>query len=537
MNNVKILDCTLRDGGRIIDCKFPDQQTKRVVHYLQQAGIDIIEVGFLRDWRKVNYKGNSTFFTSTKQIAPFLPQKRDAVYTAFIDFGMFDFDSLDEYDGTSIDAIRFGFTKKDYDNCYGEVVSCAKKIKEKGYKLFLQGVNSLNYTDLELLKLIEFVNTLEPFGFGIVDTYGAMYIDDVRRIYSLIDHNLDPKIAIDFHSHNNYQLSFSFAQEIITMSSGVRNVIIDGTLRGMGKGAGNANTELLADYLVRKKGYLYDIEKILEIIDLDIHDIYDKVPWGYSPASFMGGVYRSHPNNIIYLLNKYAFTTNDIKNILSMLSDTQRQRYPYDIIDKLCFEYTYKEYDDALGIAKIAKLIEGKNILVLAPGQTLSTQKEKIENYIAENSPKVISVNFLCEMFDAISFFGNKKRYYSFCYDNLKTVIVTSDIASGTENEIVISAKNNCISEDGARLSSISVIIKALCEAGAKNIAIAGMDGFSDDPDANYFDSTMAVERTSEEVRILNARRQSELDYLIRQYWSKSRIFTITSSRLKINQD
>ena len=116
MKNVRVLDCTLRDGGRIIDCAFEDQEIKEIAQRLEEANIDIIEVGFIRDGRKVHYEGNSTFFTDVNQIKPFI--KRDnpnAIYTAFIDYGMCDIDNLGEYDGSSIDAIRFGFTKKNYD--------------------------------------------------------------------------------------------------------------------------------------------------------------------------------------------------------------------------------------------------------------------------------------------------------------------------------------------------------------------------------------------------------------------------------------
>ena len=291
MNNVKILDCTLRDGGRVINCEFPDAQIRRMIYSLQQADIDIIEVGFLRDAKNNTYKGNSTFFTSTRQIISLLPLERRSMFVAFVDFGMFDVEQLEHYDGRSIDGIRFGFTKKDYENSLKELIRDVNIIKKKGYKLFLQGVDSLSYTDLQLLQLIERINEIEPYSFGIVDTYGAMYIDDVQRIYRLIDHNLKPQIAIDFHSHNNMQLSFSFAQEVVKLSNGVRNIILDATLRGMGKGAGNTNTELIVDFLARKKGYSYDLEKILEIIDLEVYDIYEKKQWGYSPASFMAGIY------------------------------------------------------------------------------------------------------------------------------------------------------------------------------------------------------------------------------------------------------
>ena len=535
MNNVKVLDCTLRDGGRIINCEFPDTQSKRIIYSLQQANIDIVEVGFLRDSKKVSYNGNSTFFTSTKQIVPLLPQERHAMYAAFIDFGMFDFETLEQNDGTSIDCIRLGFTKNDYLNALDEIVSNAKLIKEKGYKLFLQGVNSLSYTDLQLLNLIELVNEIEPYSFGIVDTYGAMYIDDVQRLYRLIDHNLKEQIAIDFHSHNNYQLSFSFAQEIIELSNGVRNVIIDSTLRGMGKGAGNTNTELVVDYLARKKGYSYDLEKILEIIDLELYDIYEKKRWGYSPASFMAGIYKSHPNNIIYLLDKYSFTTNDIKNILSLLSDSERQRYPYDKIDELCKEYSFKDYNDETGISEIKNLIGENVVLILAPGKSLQEKRKEIATFIEDNNPFIISVNFISEYDNSMPFFGHKKRYYSFCYERKRRVIVTSDIATGSDTEIVVSAKRLCSTEGMQNCSSMFKLLKLMYEVEASHIAIAGMDGFTSNLENNYYDKSLTIERTLEEVKTINSRWQNNLDEFIKTSKDRCTVEMITPSVLRIS--
>lgn len=530
-NNVKILDCTLRDGGRIINCTFPDSQTRRIIHYLQQAGIDIIEVGFLRDWRNVTYSGDSTFFTRASQIAPLLPKERRATYVAFIDFGMFDIDSLEPYDGTSIDGIRLGFTKKDHDQSFDEVVRWAETIKAKGYKLFLQGVNTLNYSDLELLELLAEVDRIKPASFGIVDTYGAMYIGDVRRLYSLADHNLDPDIAIDFHSHNNYQLSFSFAQEVISLSDGVRNVVIDTTLRGMGKGAGNANTELVVDYLARKKGYPYDLEKVLEVIDLDIYDLYEKTPWGYSPASFMGGVYKSHPNNIIYLLSKYRFTTNDIKNILAMLTDSERQRYPYDRIDELCDEYCFEDHDDSEGMEELRKLTAGREVLVLAPGRSLQSHKSEIDEYVRGRDPVIISVNFLSDYEDSLAFFGNKKRYYAFCYDSRRRMIVTSDIATGSGPELVISAKRFISS---SKMGSVRKLLDLLYEVGVRGIGIAGMDGYSANKEDNYYDRALTVERTLEETAKTNARLQVELDDFMKRHGGVCHVRLVTPSVFKL---
>ena len=125
------------------------------------------------------------------------------------------------------------------------------------------------------------VNEIHPYSFGIVDTYGAMYMDDVDRLYGLIDRNMLPDICINFHSHNNYQLSFAFAQEVIKLSANsTRHIIIDGTLLGIGKVAGNLNTELLVEFLNRKMKYSYDLDKIFDTIDEYIHKYTLEHKWG-----------------------------------------------------------------------------------------------------------------------------------------------------------------------------------------------------------------------------------------------------------------
>ena len=95
--NIYVLDCTLRDGGRIIDCQFEDQDILDISERLSKSGIDFVEVGFLRDWHNVEYKGNSTFFTSVEQIRPFVNKEANprTQYVAFVDYGMFDFESLE----------------------------------------------------------------------------------------------------------------------------------------------------------------------------------------------------------------------------------------------------------------------------------------------------------------------------------------------------------------------------------------------------------------------------------------------------------
>lgn len=502
--NIYVLDCTLRDGGRIIDCQFEDQDILDISERLSKSGIDFVEVGFLRDWHNVEYKGNSTFFTSVEQIRPFVNKEANprTQYVAFVDYGMFDFESLEEYDGTSIEGIRVGFTKKNYYAAKEDITRCLNIVKEKGYKLFVQGVNSIGYTDKELLDIIDWVNTIKPYGFGIVDTYGAMYVEDIRHIFGLVDKNLDEEICIDFHSHNNFQLSFSLAQEVISLSNGVRNIIIDSTLYGMGKCAGNLNTELIVDYLVRKKGKIYDTDEILDIIDDHMSAIKEKCEWGYSIPSVMAGIYRSHPNNVIYLTEKFRLATKDIKHILSMIDPETRQRYDYDNIKELYQKYNHTKVDDTEDLEKILEILQGRKLLLLLPGKSIVQYSEKIKEYIQKNNAFVISVNFVTDLVERenrMAFFGSTKRYNKF-KDMRKNerIIVVSNVDQYAESDYVVNYESLIERDNEEFDNTMIMLLNLLRRLNINKMAVAGFDGYTQSEEGHYFNTVFEEKRFEE---------------------------------------
>ena len=498
MKNIRILDCTLRDGGRIINCAFPDSETKDISYRLASAKIDIIEVGFLRDPAKVNYHGNSTFFTDVDQIRPFVKKDSHAKYVAFIDYELYNFDTLKPYDGTSIDGVRVGFTKKSFDSQKEDIIHCLNSVKRKGYMLFIQGVNSLGYSDKEYLELLELVNEIHPNGFGMVDTYGAMYVDDVDRIYTLVDHNMSEDIAIDFHSHNNFQLSFAFAQEIIRLSNGKRQVILDGTLNGMGKGAGNLNTELIVDYMVRKRNYDYDLDAIFDIIDDYILNYHTLHSWGYSIPALMGGIYKSHPNNIIYLTEKFRLATKDIKYIISMIDPQLRMRYDYDNIKRLYQDYNHTKVDDHQALKSIKERLEGKKVLLLLPGNSISKYKQDILRNVEKNNLSVIMVNFIDDDFlkyDCLAFWGSKKRYDHFkAKRQLVQSILTSNVESDNSSDIVVNYDSFIDRTKEYSDNTMLMLLRVLNRIDITSYFIAGFDGFTNKGD-NYCYTNNSEER------------------------------------------
>lgn len=491
MKQIEILDCTLRDGGRIIDCGYSDEVIIGIGKYLKRAGIDIIELGFLRD--HVNFTGNSTFFSSITDADTYIEKiceneyTQNEKYVVFVDFGLYDVSDLEVAGKGRVSGIRFGFTKKDYSENKKEVMEAMKVIKERNYDLYLQTVNSNGYTTGELLELIDLANMVCPKSFGIVDTYGSMYLDDLEYMWNIVNRNLDKYIAVDFHSHNNMQMSFALAQRMIQLAADERKLILDVTLNGMGKCAGNLNTELLVDYLVRKKDCAYDTDIIFDAIDRYLYPIKEKKDWGYSIPAFMAGIYRAHPNNVIYLTEKYRLNNKDIKYILSGIDEAKRQRYDYDNIQRVYKEYSSSRIDDSEAIRKLAYEISGREVLVMASGKTISDYAKEIKEYAEKNKPLVISINFIPEII---------KSDYLFCantihWENIsKTVehrrcIVSSNVHTDIEGVYLVGYSRLIAEESFLFDNSTIMLLNLLYILLPAKITLAGFDGLNEKKD-NY---------------------------------------------------
>jgi 4-hydroxy 2-oxovalerate aldolase len=91
----------------------------------------------------------------------------------------------------------------------------AQTVKDKGYKLSINPINIMGYTDEKILWIIEQVNKIQPYQFSIVDTFGSMKRRDLDRIVSLVDNNLNKNIRVALHLHENMALSCSLAQKFV----------------------------------------------------------------------------------------------------------------------------------------------------------------------------------------------------------------------------------------------------------------------------------------------------------------------------------
>ena len=499
MKHVELLDCTLRDGAYLVNKKFGYTTIVGIISGLINAQLDIIEIGFLQD----DGSGNgTTIYKHAYDARQYLPcNKQNSKIAVLADYSRYHIENLESYDGQSIDIIRECFFKHEWI----DAINACRNIKALGYDVFVQPVDILGYSDRELLDLIEAINTLEPYGMSIVDTFGSMYQEDLHRIFEIIHHNLAPTCKIGFHSHNNMQLSSALSQEFIRISDGKRKVVVDGTISGMGRGAGNTPIELLIQYMNSHYPYTYDLDAVLDLIDTYMESIRSKCHWGYSTSYFVAGCYGAHVNNIDYLEKKSSIRHKDMRVILNRIDLSERKRYNYDLLEQTYLELIQSDIDDSDTINHLKDKLWGHTILILVPGKTLMTDKTEVLDYIQKNSPIVISVNFIDDSFVCDYVYMNNVKRYKF-WSNSKEFskvkkILTSNIHENdhSDNEEIVSfAKHLKCGWEHLDNSTI-MLLRLLDRIHVDKIAIAGFDGYSNQEgqNMNYYHNDLEIIKNS----------------------------------------
>ena len=280
---IKVLDCTLRDGAYVVNSFFGAECIKNIIETLSSAGVDIIECGWLKETENgagfVNYD-------TVSDAEKYIPLSKKTDTALMFDYGRYDIGKLAH--SNTVDIIRIAFHKQNLD----EISFTAEQVKAKGFKVFLQPSNIKEYNDKDIEKLCRRTNYIGVDASYIVDSFGSMFPEDLDRIMPIFDELVDKDIEIGFHSHNNIQLSFALSIQFINYMK--RNIIVDSTLCGIGRGAGNTKTELLLDYLNRKEP-MYNLDAIWQGIEKNILPLYNKYNWEYTPQRGFRGICGIHP--------------------------------------------------------------------------------------------------------------------------------------------------------------------------------------------------------------------------------------------------
>ena len=351
---VQILDCTLRDGGYVNNWEFGRHAIASILDKLEAGGVEIVECGFLTSRPRDE---DCSLYGGPEAILPLLPQREPrAMFVAMIAMGEKELSpqQLPPCRPGGISGVRLTFRREDAERAF----SWAAAILDKGYQVFFQPVGTAFYSDMELLRLVERVNRLRPFAFYMVDTLGSMYPGQVTRQFHLIHENMDPAIRLGFHGHNNLQLAFSNAQVLLGIQA-KRQLILDSSVYGMGRGAGNLPTELITRYINQNIQSRYNVGMVMDIYDEYIAPCAGSTsgatPWPttWRPAT------PCHPNYAAYLINKQTLTMQDMESILRAIPQGQRVEFDKALVRRLYARHQSRQIDDTRAVEELAGLWRG----------------------------------------------------------------------------------------------------------------------------------------------------------------------------------
>ena len=510
MAKISLLDCTLRDGGYVNDWKFGHDNMVSVFERIVDAGTDIIEIGFLDERRPFDY--DRSIMPDTDSVAKIygdLDRKNTQVF-GMIDYGTCGLENIKPCDESYLDGIRVIFKK----HLRVQALDFCAELKKLGYIVFAQLVSVTAYSDEELLDLCRLANESKPDAVSMVDTYGLTHQNDLRHILEILDKNLDGNIAIGYHGHNNFQMGYANCQMVLAYSKETdRDLLVDGSLYGMGKSAGNAPIELVAMHMNNEYGKNYHLSQYLEAIDANIMQFYQPATWGYSLFFFIAASNDCHPDYVKQLTNKHTLSIKQMNELLGRLEGEKKLLYDKNYMEKLYLEFQDKEINDAESIKALSEQLKDKTILVTGPGTTIDTESRRISEFVMSRNPVIISINYASRAFmpDMI-FLTNSKRQ-----------IQVSTLLSKEKIPVLLDRSSEYAD------NSLMMILKVLMRSGVKEVNLAGFDGYSG-TDANYLDEGKEYEFAKKKADYLN----NYMSGFIRSHKDDIKVNFLTTTRYDI---
>lgn len=546
---INLLDCSLRDGGYINDWEFGHNNLINIFERVTESNLDIIEVGFIDDRRP--YDINRSIFPNTTSIRSiYSPAKiRPNMVFAMIDYGTCDISNIELREDSFLDGIRVIFKK----HRMVEAMEYCRQIKALGYKVCSQLVSISSYDDNDLKQFTEIANEVRPYAVGIVDTYGVLHPTELLHYYEILENHLHKDILIGFHAHNNLQLAYAntitFIEQSLNYDS--REVIVDGTLYGMGKSAGNAPIELIGRYLI-SKGYSYKIHPMLEAIEESVKEVYQVSPWGYKTMFYLSSENYCHPNYVSYFENKGSLSVSNIDELLSYIEPKEKKLlYDKELAEKLYQEYVKTHFDDNKAAKTLHQLVFDTNylthqiddkrpVLIVGPGKNIILQKGNIKRYIERYNPYVIAINYIPEEIKVNCVFVTKTIRYKQMTDALHqysvNLIVTSNVevklSDKSDGYIIFNREPLLDKQNNITDNSFLMLLKILDRVQVKRLALAGLDGYSDKED-NYYNPSMEYGFVKSIAKSLNQRIREELE----TKYSHIQIEYVTYSKYSQHED
>ncbi|RFU64646.1 nucleoid-structuring protein H-NS [Peribacillus saganii] len=280
----KILDCTIRDGGLVNNWDFSIEFVQDLYNGLSVAGVEYMEIGYKNSAKLLNVsEPNPWRFLDDNFLKEIIPEKKFTKLSALVDIGRVDPNDILPREQSVLDMIRVACYIREVD----KGLELVQMFHDLGYETSLNIMALSNVPEHQLIKAFEMVKESPVDVVYIVDSFGSLDPADiehqVKKFRAMV-----PNKQLGIHTHNNMQLAF--ANTLTAYQNGV--TFLDSSVYGMGRAAGNCNTELLVSYIQKPS---YELKPVLGVIEKHMLDMRQKWEWGYIIPYMISGVLNEHP--------------------------------------------------------------------------------------------------------------------------------------------------------------------------------------------------------------------------------------------------
>lgn len=287
---IKVLDCTIRDGGLINNHQFEERFVRETYRALNEAGVDYIEVGYKADQGQFDPKQYGPYKfcdeETLKRITDGIESR--AKISLMIDIGRVNLDEVPEKSQSLASMYRVACYVKDVD----KAIHHANVLAAKGYETTLNLMATASAGQVELEEALDQIEReSRAIAVYVVDSFGALYSEQIHHYVETFRKYLKTK-EVGIHTHNNQQLAFANTIEAIIKGAN----FLDATVSGIGRGPGNCPMELLLGFLKNPK---FNMRPLLKVIQEEYLPLRQKIEWGYMIPYMLTGINNEHPRSAI----------------------------------------------------------------------------------------------------------------------------------------------------------------------------------------------------------------------------------------------
>ena len=334
MKSIEVLDCTLRDGGYVNEWAFGFDNARAITELAPYSGAKFVEVGFIGPHQDMD--GVVRFSSMENLMKVFGNLKRRARLSVMTYAEGYTADNFPVCSAETTEMIRVIFWKRNLE----EGVEYCRKLVSKGYQVGVQLARTEQYDLSEIGDIVKMFNDVHPYAVYLVDSFGTFNRDKMLRYAEIYDKSLASDIRFGFHAHNNMQQAMTNAVTFCEQGY-EHDLILDASVLGIGRGAGNLSIELFMNYL-NQRGYTFDLEPICKVANRYVEPIKKQIPeseiWGYSYPYFLAATTGRNHSIVNYLLEKKV----DIEKMSRIFKRMEQEgtgiRFEKDLCDKMIEE-------------------------------------------------------------------------------------------------------------------------------------------------------------------------------------------------------